>query len=212
MNFPTICARRVLAGCLVLALSTGYRQRANATPTPGPVEPPSRDVPAALAGLGAFLGAGVVGGLLVIPPAFGRSEPLGRAGVLAGVGLLMLAPAIAGHVVCGIENRNERYQSSCMQPVLGAYAGIVVATGVLSLTGGDDDSALLYPGLAAALVLPAIGAVMGWHVGKRPRAEGSSVAIGLPNRRLVFGPETGHERASLLVARKPALPLLAGSF
>jgi hypothetical protein len=206
---------RLVGALVALVLSAGHVEGAQATPPRRPGdsgELKSHDLGASLAGVGTYLGVSIAGGLLVIPAAMSGSQPLGRAGVVAGAGLLMAGPAIAGGLVCAIENRNERYQSTCTLPIVGAYAGLFLGSGILLATAGDGRSSLLIPGLAVALVLPALGAVTGWHVGKSERVEAPVAPPASTDAPPVFAPEAAQRRLSLLDEPTLTFPLVAGRF
>jgi hypothetical protein len=215
-NFHWVRAWLMVAASLALILSAGYSEAAEATPPArsGDVgDAKSHDVAAGLAGIGTYVGVSVAGALLAIPAATSGSEPLGRAGVVVGAGLMMVAPAVAGELVCVVENRSERYQSSCTLPIVGAYAGLLLGDGVLLAAAGDGHGPLLIPGLVVALVLPALGAVAGWHIGKAPRVEASRDSLTLIDEPPpVFAPETVQRRASLTLEPVLAFPVFARRF
>jgi len=146
---------RIVAASLALVLSARTSEAGEAIPSARSGDAKLHDVEAGLAGIVTYVGVSVAGALLAIPAA--GSEPLGRAGVVIGVGLLVVAPAMAGELVCALENRSRRYQSGCTLPILGAYAGLLLGDGVLLATAGDGHGPLLIPGLVVALVLPALG-------------------------------------------------------
>ena len=90
---------------------------------------------------------------------------------LAYVGLL--APALASAAVCGTGTLSSRYRGRCVPTLLGAYSGAAVGAVLgflMAPSPGPDDTAEFTNAMfaiAGAVLLMPVGAVAGWHIGKR---------------------------------------------
>ena len=115
------------------------------------------------AGIGAVGFGGLVAGGWV------DSLPL----TIAGAAVLLVGPAIAGRVVCGVGRGSEHFEGDCGWSIGGAYLGMLVllpatvASGLVvhDDAGGTVSAVVLLGGYALST---AAGATIGWNRTKRP--------------------------------------------
>ena len=86
--------------------------------------------------------------------------------------VLALVPAAGAQAACAI-GRFSAFESGCLYSTLGTYAGAVVFGAIgydLATPGQGHDDVLVFTGLGVALGTT-VGAMVAWHLTKRPRAQ-----------------------------------------
>jgi hypothetical protein len=184
--FALVFAAAVFSRSASAALDSGPAAPAAIAPaivTPAAVAPPGPEI--ALGALQLVVGYGVeVGGIAVLAAIGLAPKNLGFHSDYANVGFVVaLAPALAGVAICGTGTLSRSYRGRCTTTLLGAYAGAALGT-LLGLafapSPGPDDTAAFTNTIGALIgvgLLAPIGAMIGYHAGKRELArDGAAVA------------------------------------
>jgi hypothetical protein len=90
----------------------------------------------------------------------------------AVMALLALVPAAGAQAACAI-GRFSAFEASCLYSTLGAYAGALAFGAIgydLATPGQGHDDVLAFTGMGVALGTT-VGAMVAWHLTKRPRAQ-----------------------------------------
>ncbi|HEY8925719.1 MAG TPA: hypothetical protein VIU64_15135 [Polyangia bacterium] len=171
-----------------------------APPSPAVAPTPSPWPQIGLGSLQLLAGYGAgIGGVVALDAAGVTPKKAGIHSDYANVAYVgLLTPALASAAVCGVGYLGSRFQGRCSTTLVGAYAGAVlgVLLGFLvAPSPGPDDTAAFTNSMfaiAGAALLAPMGAVAGWHVGKR---ETAPLAPAQP-----------------LTARNPSVPMLGLSW
>jgi hypothetical protein len=178
--------RRLASVVLLLPLSGRSalaQQPASATPPVlEPASIPPQQPPAEV---------GVTTAQIVTGTVTGLGAGIGAVALTAGgtgpIALGFISTAVlSGLTICAIGNSSRAYEGGCASPILGSYLGALVVGLPLGLIaahvttpdsdGGREISAsFLLTAMVAASVGTAVGATIGWHLGRRARRPRASV-------------------------------------
>jgi hypothetical protein len=198
----TYALAAVLIGASVAPRSVMAGETVRALPPPDPGRPMKQF----WTGFGVYMGTALVGGMFVVMAAAPEdSSGWSRAAGYTGMGIMLLAPALAGATVCAVGRRSPHHRGGCGAPIAAAYGGLLAGTGLLMLAGHPPADGLLLAGMLGVFILPPAAAVAGWELFKTP--------VSPSGRREAAGrePPRPHRRAGINPGTL-AVPLLAGSF
>ena len=163
----------VLAGALLAAAELGPARAAMAAPAqPAGDDEVGRAVGGTLLGSGVFMLMGLGGLGLVVIGALSSDHDAGGVAIIAGAGVVLAAPAVAGLTTCGYQNGSNRYHAGCGGPVLAAYAGAVggwfltytIAKNTRDYSSGTGSLFVLAP----LIILPSASAALTWQLLREP--------------------------------------------
>lgn len=131
-------------------------------------------------------------------------------------------PALVAGAVCGAGTFSRSYEGRCSTTFIGAYAAAAVGTLLgfaLAPSPGPDDTHAFEQSMAALVglaFLTPIGAVIGYHAGKReiPRARTATASRPIADDGGMFATPVSEPRRGAVAARSPQLlvPVLSVSW
>ena len=217
----------------LLSAAAGWPLTASAAVAPEPAAPaaiaPATVAPAAVAPPGPEVGLGAlqllagygaeVGGIAGLAVIGIHPKNLGFHSDYASLGYVVaLAPALAGVAVCGTGHLSRSYRGRCTTTLLGAYAGAALGTllGIALAPSPNPDDTVEFEraiaGVIGVALLAPIGAVIGYHAGKRELARDGApaAAASFDDGQMPAMPAVETRRGAIteLPARRLLLPIV----